>query len=422
MRLQINQDPPQIMHIDLNSAFATTEQQAHPSLRGRPMGVTNRISKHCCVIACSYEAKALGIKVGMRLSEARLICPEFIILETDPPKYSFVYRKLLNIMKDYSPKIEMKSIDEGIIDFNNTRAINTRSLEEIGLEIKERIKKDIGCWMKVNIGIGTNRFLAKQAASWHKPNGLDVLDHSNLLNYYKQIELTDLTGIALHYQARLNAMGIFTALDFFKAEPDFLRRQVFHSIVGEYWYKRLRGYEVDDKPTKLGQVGRQWVLGKASDDNSYIIPCFHYLCETTAQKLRFNNKSARGVMVALHLQNGEYWVKRKMYKSAFFTDKDVYTRALYLINQRPKNEPIKQMSITCYQLEDSFRNQLGIFEETNKANWLTDAVDEINDRFGNFAICSAESLPGKELVKQKVPFGSTKYFELLLGSTASNST
>lgn len=414
MRLAINKGEPQIMHIDLNSAFATTEQQAHPGLRGKPMGVTNRISKHCCVIACSYEAKALGIKVGMNLSEARMIDQDFIILETDPPKYNFVYQKLAQIMKSYSPKIEMKSIDEGIIDFTGTRKVNSRPLEEIGLEIKQRVQTEIGSWMRINIGIGTNRFLAKQAASWHKPNGLDILNHDNLLDYYKKIELTDLTGIALHYQARLNAAGIFTVIDFFKADPDFLRRQVFQSIVGEHWYKRLRGYEVDDRPTKLGQVGRQWVLGKTSKEESYILPCFHYLCETTAQKLRFNNKCARGVMVALHLQSGEYWVKRKMYKTSFYTDQEVYRRALYLINQRPKDEEIRQMSITCYELELSNRNQPGIFEDVNKVEWLTQAIDEINDRFGNFTICSANSITGKTLVKQKIPFGSTKYFELLL--------
>jgi DNA polymerase-4 len=317
-------------------------------------------------------------------------------------------------MKSYSPKIEMKSIDEGIIDFAGTRIVNSRSLEEIGLEIKQRIKTEIGCWMKVNIGIGTNRFLAKQAASWHKPDGLDILNSDNLLSYYDKIELTDLTGIALHYQARLNASGIFTVREFFNAGPDFLRRQVFHSVVGEQWYKRLKGYEVDDRPTKLGQVGRQWVLGQISKDESYILPCFHYLCETTAQKLRYNNKCARGVMVALHFQNGEYWVKRKMHKTTFYTDQDVYRRALYLMNQRPKNEEIKQMSITCYELTASNRNQIGIFEEVNKAEWLTQAVDEINDKFGNFTISSANSLPGKSIVKQKIPFGSTKYFDLLL--------
>ena len=104
-----NTEAPKIMHIDLNSAFATAEQQAHPSLRGRPIGVTNRISRECWVIAASYEAKRLGIKVGMRRSEAMAICPEFIMLETDPTKYTDVYRKLLGIMKTYSPKIKMKS-------------------------------------------------------------------------------------------------------------------------------------------------------------------------------------------------------------------------------------------------------------------------------------------------------------------------
>ena len=113
----INKKPPLVMHIDLNSAFATTEQQAHPSLRGKPMGVTNRLSKECCVIAASYEAKALGIKVGCRLSEARAIYPDFVMLESDAPKYHQVYQKLISIMRDYSPHSKMKSIDEGIIEF-----------------------------------------------------------------------------------------------------------------------------------------------------------------------------------------------------------------------------------------------------------------------------------------------------------------
>ena len=102
----INKEQPKIMFIDLNSAFATTEQQAHPSLRGLPVGVTNRISKYCCVIACSYEAKALGIKVGMNYQEALSISPNFVMLESDPPKYFFVYQKLLkelhNLMKAHA--------------------------------------------------------------------------------------------------------------------------------------------------------------------------------------------------------------------------------------------------------------------------------------------------------------------------------
>src|ERR1700712_1657069 len=119
MNYGLNREEPQIMHIDLNSAFASAEQQAWPLLRNRPMGVTNRLSKECCVIAASYEAKALGIKVGVRRSEALAVCPDFVMLETDPSKYTFMYQHLIRIMKTYSDHIKMKSIDEGIIDFHN---------------------------------------------------------------------------------------------------------------------------------------------------------------------------------------------------------------------------------------------------------------------------------------------------------------
>ena len=412
---EINCEQPQIMHIDLNSAFATTEQQAQPSLRGRPIGVTNRISKHCCVIAASYEAKALGIKVGMRFDEAKAICADFIMLETDPPKYHYVYQKLAAIMKDYSPNIQMKSIDEGIIDFHGTLGtIHKRPLRDIGMEIKQRMRYEVGKWMKVNIGIGPNRFLAKQAASLHKPDGLDVIDHTNLINIYKSLKLTDLTGIASYYEARLNAANIFTPLEFLRASPDTLRRFVFHSVIGDDWHQRLRGYEVDHMPTHLGNVGRQYVLDKPSADDNFLLPRFHYLCETTGKKLRYNNVDARGMLVWVHFQTGDNWAQRKMFKSTFYTNQEVYRRALYLLNQRPKHMIIQSFGLTCYMLMPSTRSQMSLLDSTNREEWLTEAMDEINERYGTFMIHAASTLEGKKIIKQKIPFGGTRYFELLL--------
>ncbi len=412
---EINKEPPQIMHIDLNSAFATTEQQAQSSLRGRPIGVTNRISKHCCVIAASYEAKALGIKVGMRLDEAKAICPDFIMLETDPPKYYYVYQKLAAIMKDYSPHIQMKSIDEGIIDFHGTLGtIHKRSLVDIGMEIKQRMRVEVGKWMRINVGIGTNRFLAKMAASLHKPDGLDVIDHMHVLGMYRSLNLTDLTGIASHYEARLNAVCIFTPLEFFHASPDTLRRLVFRSMIGEDCHQRLRGYEVDGMPRKLGNVGRQYVLDKPSADDNVLLPRFHYLCETSGMKLRYNNVDARGMLVWAHFQTGDHWAQRKMFKSTFYTNQEVYRRALYLLNQRPKHMIIRTFGLTCYMLTPSTRSQISLLDSTNKEGWLTEAMDEINERYGTFMIHAASTLEGKKIVKQKIPFGGTRYFELLL--------
>src|SRR5690606_4533265 len=166
-------------------------------------------------------------------------------------------------------------------DFHGTREfINTRPLEDIGYEIKNRLQLEVGCWMKCNVGIAPNRFLAKLAAGLHKPDGLDCIDHRNLRQVYSQLRLTDLPGIAEHYEARLNASGIFTPLQFLDASMDTLRHAVFKSVVGEHWYKRLRGFEVDDVETKLGNVGRQFVMDKNTADESIILPRLHYLCQT----------------------------------------------------------------------------------------------------------------------------------------------
>lgn len=415
MNLGVNREAPQIMHIDLNSAFATAEQQAHPSLRGRPIGVTNRLSPFCCIIACSYEAKALGIKVGMRYDEAKAICPDFIMLQSDPPKYHYVYKKLAGIMKSYSPNIMMKSIDEGIIDFHGTRgAINDRSLEEIGNEIKGRLRDEVGSWMRCNVGIAPNRFLAKLAASLHKPDGLDRIDHHNLREVYANLKLTDLPGIAEHYEARLNANNIFTPLEFLDASADSLRRFVFHSVVGEYWHRRLRGHEVDDASTKLGLIGRQFVMDKSSSDEAVILPRLHYLCQTTGMKLRYNNVDARGVLVWADFQSGESFYMRKMFKSSFYTDQEVYRRALLLFNQRPGHMIITRLGVSCYKLTPSTRSQVSLLEQVNKEEWLTAAVDEINERYGGFTVSYGTAHEGKKMVKQKIPFGGTKYFELLM--------
>lgn len=414
MNYKLNKEPPKIMHIDLNSAFASAEQQAWPQLRGKPMGVTNRLSKECCVIAASYEAKALGIKVGVRRTEAMALCPDFIMLETDPSKYTHMYKSLIRIMKDYSDNIKMKSIDEGIIDFHGTEKLHNRSLVDIGYEIKERFKREVGNYMKINVGIGPNRFLAKTAAGLHKPDGLDLIDHRNVIDVYKGMELEDITGIAEGYGSRLRAHGIRTPLEFLEADENLLRRKVFKSINGMHWHRRLRGYEVDDYQTKLGMVGRQWVVRHAIDDDEQLRACFHYLAQTTGMKLRYRNAEARGVCAWVSFSMGGGWSDKKMLKQPIYRDQDIWLHASRLFDNRPKHMRVQTMGIYLYQIEPSRSSQMNMFEDVAKADFLSQAIDEINDMYGSFTVFMADTLPGTKTVKQKIPFGGTEYFDLLL--------
>lgn len=405
------------MHIDLNSCFATVEQQARPLLRGRPVGVTNRRgqqAQYACIVAASYEAKDMGVKVGMRADEARRLAPGLVVLETDPPKYHYAYQQLVNIMRSYSPDVVMKSIDEGVIDFHGTRAnINQRSLEGIGREIKQRLKQDVGCWMRCNIGIAPNRFLAKLAAGLHKPDGLDIITYKNLRSTLAELQLTDLHGIAERNQARLNAAGIYTPLQFLDAPSDLLRRHVFRSICGEDWYQRLRGHEVDDQEHDTKTIGRQYVLEDTRLDDETINSRLAYLCETTGMKLRYKGFSARGIMVYARYAGGDYWYERRMFKTTFFSNAEVHRRAQLLFNRRPHHDYVREIGVTCYQLTPSDRNQISLLEEVNRENWLTEAVDQINRQYGEFTMTFAGSYPSRGVVRQKIPFGTTRYFELL---------
>jgi DNA polymerase-4 len=404
-----NTTRPLIMHIDLNSCFATVEQQSRPLLRGRPVAVMNRRTEHTAVVTASYEAKAKGVKVGMRYKDALKLAPDLVALESDPAKYRYVYHRLLNIMNDYSAHVTMKSIDEGVIDFTQATSLTRkRSLEDIGQEIKQRLRDEIGNYMRCNVGISTNRFLAKTAAGLHKPDGLDVIDHMNLRAILGGLKLTDLTGIAAQNAHRLNSVGIYTPLEFLDADPVTLRKLVFKSIVGEQWHQRLRGWEVDDVVHSVKTVGRQYVLEERGLPFHQIAKRLHNLCESVGSRLRSQQRVARGVYVYVKTDDRQYWHARHMAQLPFYSDQALYAQACSLLAQAPAG--IREIGVSCYELSEDLDPQLSLFgDQLARERAVTDAIDDINRRFGDRTIHSADTLETQRIVKQKIPFGSTRY-------------
>ena len=404
-----NPERPLIMHIDLNSCFATVEQQARPMLRGKPVAIVNRRTDNTAIITASYEAKAMGVKVGMRLKEARLLCPDIVALESDPSKYRYVYHRLLDIMNDYSSHVTMKSIDEGVIDFHNTTAdIQGRDLVEIGHEIKQRLKDEIGVWMRCNIGIATNRFLAKTAAGLHKPDGLDVITPDNIRQTLATMKLTDLTGIASRNEQRLRSVGIFTPLEFLDTEVVVLQRIVFKSVVGRWWYDRLRGWEVDDVESDIKRVGRQYVLESFNLTRDEVTQRLHHLCESVGSRLRSQQKSARGIYVYAKTRDQGYWHSSTLSLLPFSSDQTIFMLARQLFDKAP--DGVKEIGIHCYELQPIEDAQISLFnDQIIRDRQVTGAIDGINKRYGERMIHSADTLGTGIYVKQKIPFGSTRY-------------
>jgi DNA polymerase-4 len=424
MELRINPEPPEIMHIDLNSAFAMTEQQANPLLRGKPVGITNRINDYAICITASYEAKRLGVGIGTRLREARILAPGFVMLESDAPKYQYVHRKMRSIFEEYSPVSYMKSIDEGIIDFRGMRGLlKGRSLEDIGREIKQRIRDEVGDYMTVNVGIGQNRWLAKVAAGFMKPDGLFVIDRDNLKMTYGMMDLLDLPYIARRNKLRLNDAGIFTPLDFFQAPEAVLSKQVFKSINGHHWYLKLRGYETEVE-FGIRTVGRSYVLEHRTSDPEEIATLLYKSCVKVARRLRINNLAARGLMIWFQYARSPLapqgygrkqprlaWFERKMYKTSVRRADQLYWRAMDLFRHSPSGEVLAGLSITAYEVESARTEQLFLYEsEDARQERIEDAMNAVNDRYGELTLVPASVAKSKNPMKDKIPFGTVRYF------------
>lgn len=413
--MSVNKNQPLIMHVDLNSCFATVEQQARVMLRNKPVAVVNRRTDQTMIVTASYEAKAMGVKLGMKLRDARKLCPDLIGVESDPPKYRYVYHKLLNIMNDYSAHVTMKSIDEGVIDFTQAPvSIVERGLENIGLEIKQRLKEEIGVAMRCNVGIATNRFLAKTAAGLHKPDGLDVITHENLREVLATLKLQDLTGIAERNAHRLESVGIMTPLDFLDAPNEVLHDSVFKSIDGDKWHARLRGWEVDDVVTTIKRVGRQYVLDDFNLSFDEILQRLHHLCESVGWRMRKQGLCARGIYVGTRTfgmqgdKRRNYWHATHVSQTPFFSDATIYSLARHLFVNAPPS--IRDINVHVYLLQPHEQSQISLFaDEIARERSVVDAVDELNDRYGEHTIHSADTLKTSPFVKTKIPFGSTRY-------------
>ncbi len=424
MNLRINPEPPEIMHIDLNSAFAMTEQQANPLLRGRPVGVTNRINDYSICITASYEAKRLGVTLGTRYREARLRAPGFVMLESDAPKYQYVHRKLKAIFESYSQTAYMKSIDEGVIDFTGMRRImKGRPLEDVAAEIKQRIRDEVGDYMKVNIGIASNRWLAKLGAGFLKPDGLYTIDQENLEVVYGVMRLTDLPYIKRRNQIRLNDAGIYTPLEFLAATEATLTKRVFKSINGHHRYLKLRGYETE-VDFGIRTVGRSYVLEHRTADPEEIAALLYKAAAKVARRLKVNNLAARGLAIQFgyvgdpagprwgRLQHGSGWHGRRMYAASARRADQLYLRAMDLFGESPPGRVLGSLAITAYAVEPARTDQLALYEsEDVRLERLEDALNAVNDKYGELTAVPAKVIKSKNPMKDKIPFGSIRYFD-----------
>jgi len=402
--LHFSRKPSTLMHLDLNSCFATIEQQANPLLRGRPIAVAAYDSPRGCILAPSVEAKKYGVKVGMRVRDGQLLCPGLEILPPDPDKYRHVHLGLKRLLLQYTPSVIPKSIDEFVLNFEGCPGFKL-GLVATAQDIKTKIRRHLGEWLTVSIGIGPNRFLAKLASNLHKPDGLDEVNHTNFKSVYATLSLTDLNGIKQANAVRLHGQGINTVLDFYAA-PFPVLRSAFHSVCSYYWYLRLRGWEIDDVDFGRKSFSHMYSLPIPKSAPKDLSPTLHKLVEKLGFRLRGAGYGALGVHLGLLYRNGTFWHHGRLSREPLFDSRDIYTHLYKILLSSPYSFPVANISVSCFNLVKNTVFQPDLFGRLDRSLRLTKALDSVNSRWGNFVIASAAMINTKNLVPDRIGFGN----------------
>jgi DNA polymerase-4 len=373
------------LFFDLNSYFASVEQQEHPELRGRPVAVVPMMTDSTCAIAASYEAKAYGIKTGTKIYEAKKLCPDLVCVLAKHDLYVQYHNRIMAELEQHTPVTKIWSIDEAACQlFNNDRP--PHKAYELAVRIKEGFRRNIGEVVTCSIGIAPNAYLAKVATEMEKPNGLVILEPGKYAERLFALELMDLPGINRGMMRRLDMAGIHSIRQFWHLPPK-RARAIWGSVGGEKLWYRLHGYEIPELATKRRMVGHSRVLDPnlRSPEKAYAIS--RQLTLKAASRLRRYQLCGQCFSLSVRSVHHQRWGAEQ--SLAPTQDNLAFIRALgnlwqsMLINLQ--ETPLKSVSVAIYDLCEPGQLTLDLFAEPadkTKGDKITIAMDRINQKFG----------------------------------------
>ena len=409
--LGLNTASPTTLVVDLNCAFASIEQQHKPNLRGRPLAIAAYATNAATIVSSSREARDLGIKTGMKVFEGKAIYPRLAIMEPNPPRYRAVSDQLMEILERHSPDVLRMSIDEASMNLVGTPDLVRLGPEGVGRAVKKALRAEVGECITCSVGISTSIWMAKQASNLNKRDGLERIDHTNLVSVFERLQLTDLSGIAEASARRLRLGGIDTPLDFLRATPEKLRLAGMHADHANGWLKRLRGFEVSDfEGVARKSYSHSHVMARATASQRELEELLMRLSEMVGRRLRAAGRRGSVVSVGVvYRPIAGRFSKQVTVPAPISTGEEIYHAALGLLAAREPRREVGTLGVGLSGLTQAETGQLDLFATATRPRneRLEIAMDAIRDRFGEDAVQRARLLGRAPVVRDRIAFGNT---------------
>lgn len=378
-----------ILHLDMNSFFASVEQSYDPTLKGIPMAVAgNPKERRGILVTCSYEARALGIYTTMSVGEARRICPNLVIVPPDFEKYRTASAAVFDILRTYTDLVEPVSIDEAFIDITAIGGL-TRALA-IATEMQNRLLHEID--LPCSIGIAPNKFLAKTASDMKKPMGITILRKRQIKTILWPLPVIEMHGIGKSTEEKMSALGIKTIGDLATADNFTIKNSLGKN--GLRLHERANG--IDFRPVDPEAAEERKSVGSSTTlpiDATDLDECFvklEWLAEKVASRLDKNQLAGTVVMIQIRTADWRNQTRSRSVLNPLYKSQDIYEVAKELFKAHWDGEPIRLLGITLSNVVpmNELHEQLSIYtyEKHAKDEQIDGLVTQIDEKFGPGAI------------------------------------
>jgi DNA polymerase-4 len=381
--------PRAIILIDMNAFFASVEQLDNPEWRGRAIAITNG-EQGTCIITSSYEARSYGIKTGMRIQEAKRLCKKLIQVPARPERYVEISTAIMDGLYALTPAVEIFSVDEAFLDVTDCQSLHG-SPEKMGLMAKDIVFQKSG--LLCSVGVSGDKTTAKYAAKLMKPDGYVVIPPWEAKEKLKDVDVTELSGIKAGIGGFLAKHGAKKCGEVEKIPISILAKR-FGNMGRRIWYM-CQGADPDPVHTVVANpksMGHGKVMPPNTTSQAVVEAFLMHMCEKLGARLRHHRFKAQHFFAGL-LHNEFGWLGSKGKSIQPINDSnEIFRLASFLIYQKWKGEPVFQIQVTA--LDPSGAGfQMDFFSKANsKREFLYDALDEINDKYGEFTITPVSML------------------------------
>lgn len=373
-----------IMHVDMNAFFASVEQQCNPQLRGRPVAVIGS-HKRTIITTASYQARSFGLKTGMTPGEAKKRCPQLILVTANNDKYIHTCAVLACLFMQYTPQVEVFSIDEAFLDLTGSLTLFP-SPEHIAGLIKDEIREKLG--LGCSIGIAPNKLLAKLASGLKKPDGLVVIPPEKVSTLLENLPVQELWGIGPHLAGALADRGIKTCGELGRTSAAMLREEF--GVLGALLPSL--GMGIDNSPVvPQGKGPLQRSVSHALtfpadvSDRKVMKRHLLQLSEMVGRRLRCSALQGRTVILTVRYSDFTTFTRSLTAGACFDEGMTIYHTAVLLLNTISLLQKVRLLGVTVNNLSTR-SSQLPLFPHELKRAAITRVMDSINDRYGEYTI------------------------------------